>query len=141
MTAATTHGDDQVLTFRLGEQSYCVSIDHLDEIVDYDQDLTTLPETKPHVEGVIDLRGRTTTIVDPKALLEVDEENDATNIIVFGSDSKEESPVGWIVDEVFQVIGLSSGDIDENVESELAQGVVRKDGDEFVVWLDPDAFE
>ncbi|WP_336036516.1 chemotaxis protein CheW [Halobacterium yunchengense] len=141
MAVATTQGDEEVLTFRLGGQSYCVSIDNIDEIVDYDQNLTKLPETRPHVEGVIDLRGRTTTIVDPKALLDIADDSGANHVVVFDSNAEDDGQVGWIVDEVRKVVGIESADVDESVESRLARGIVRNGSDDFLVWLNPEAFE
>jgi purine-binding chemotaxis protein CheW len=65
--AATT----QLLEFGLGDESYCLDIGYVDEIVDAGE-LTRIPNSPPHVEGVMDLRGRTTAIVDPRKLFDID---------------------------------------------------------------------
>ena len=52
----------QVLTFTLGEAEYCVPIEYVAEIGGGDT-VRSVPNTDPHVEGVTDLRGETTTIV------------------------------------------------------------------------------
>ncbi|WP_232703521.1 chemotaxis protein CheW [Halobacterium wangiae] len=140
MSVTTTQGDEQVLTFQLDGQEYCVSITAVDEIVDYDQTVTALPETDSHVAGVMDLRGRTTTVVDPKEVLDTDGDGDGDHVVVFDSESDDANPVGWIVDSVSQVIGFDLDEINEDVESSLARGVVRNDDDRFIVWLDPSAF-
>ncbi|AHG02623.1 chemotaxis protein CheW [Halobacterium sp. DL1] len=140
MSVTTTQGDEQVLTFQLDGQEYCVSITAVDEIVDYNQAVTALPETDTHVAGVMDLRGRTTTVVDPKEVLDTEGDGDGDHVVVFDSEGEDANPVGWIVDSVSQVIGFDLEDISEDVESSLARGVVRNDDDRFIVWLDPTAF-
>ena len=73
-SAANTTG--QVLEFALGDETYCVSIDYVTEIVDVGE-LTTVPNAPRHVEGVMDLRGRTTSIVDPKTVFDIGGRADA----------------------------------------------------------------
>ena len=51
----------QVLTFGIGEQAYCIELEYVTEIID-GGDMTSVPNTPDHVEGVMDLRGQTTTI-------------------------------------------------------------------------------
>lgn len=136
--ATTTAGDEQALVFTLDDQPYCVSIDDVDEIVDRSNEITALPDLPPHVEGVVDRRGITTTVIDPKPVLGKPAGATGRRMIVFDADTDtDENPVGWVVDEVRQVISVADGDLDTSVESDLSRGVVRADGD-FVVWLRPD---
>jgi len=79
---ATTAASDQVLEFRLGDETYCVSIDYVTEIVDVG-DLTTVPNAPPYVEGVMDLRGRTTAIVNPKDVFGIREDGPERRVVVF----------------------------------------------------------
>ncbi|RBI64027.1 chemotaxis protein CheW [halophilic archaeon] len=127
--------DVQVLVFRLEDKRYCVDIAHVDEIVDREK-LTQLPNSKPHVEGVMDLRGTTTTIVNPKTVLELDDSETGDRVVVF--DTEGEGSTGWLIDEVSQVVSVDEEELDESVESESVHGVVRR-GDDFVVWLKPSA--
>jgi purine-binding chemotaxis protein CheW len=131
--------DTQVLEFRLGSETYCVDIEYVAEIVDKD-DLTEVPNSPRHVEGVMDLRGRTTAIVDPKTLLNVSGDDDHQRIVVLDPDELDSGEAtGLIVDEVFQVVRLSSGDLDDSPmdDQESINGILRRD-DQFVIWLDPD---
>ena len=74
----TTNG--QVLGFTLDEETYCVSIDYVTEIVDVGE-LTAVPNSPPHVEGVMDLRGRTTAIVDPTVVFDIAAEGEGEFVI------------------------------------------------------------
>lgn len=127
--------DVQVLVFRLEDKRYCVDIAHIDEIVDREE-LTQLPNSEPHVEGVMDLRGTTTTIVNPKTVLGLDDSGTGDRVVVF--ETEGDGSTGWLIDEVSQVVGVEPDDLDESVESDSVRGVVRRD-DEFVVWVKPSA--
>lgn len=86
----------KVLEFGLGDGTYCLDIGVIDEIVDAGE-LTRIPNSPDHVEGVMDLRGRTTTIVDPKTLFAIDEEGPRERIVVFDDDEIDEggTVAGW----------------------------------------------
>jgi purine-binding chemotaxis protein CheW len=88
----------------------------------------------------MDLRGRTTTIVDPKTLFEIEAEGPRERIVVFDDDEIDEGgTVGWMVDEVFQVRDVAPDDVDQGttVDEEGIRGIVKSD-DRFVVWVSPD---
>lgn len=136
-TEPTTTTAGQVLEFDLGEEAYCVSIDHVTEIVDKG-DMTGIPNAPAHVEGMMDLRGNTTTIVDPKELLDLEAESRNDRIIVFDPALFEDDrSVGWLVDGVREVTEVAESEVDESpVDDEYVTGVInRTDG--FVVWLEP----
>jgi len=128
----------QVLEFALGDETYCVSIDYVTEIVDVG-DLTSVPNAPAHVEGVMDLRGRTTSIVDPKVVFGIDGEGAAKRIIVFDPDIvDDQAAAGWLVDEVFQVVQITPDQVDRSPANDTGsiRGVVKRD-DDFVIWVDP----
>jgi purine-binding chemotaxis protein CheW len=134
----TTTG--QVLEFRLGEETYCVSIDYVTEIVDTGE-VTTVPNAPPHITGVMDLRGQTTSIVDPKVVFGVDGTGDEQRIIVFDPEIiDDQGAAGWLVDEVSQVTRIDDGSVDEapSRDKEAVNGVVKRD-DGFLIWVDPEA--
>jgi len=131
-----TLSDRQVLEFRLEDRLYCVDITHVSEIVDKEE-LTPLPNADPHVEGVMDLRGTTTTIVNPKRVLDLEETETGERVVVLESDDDDDANVGWLIDAVEEVVGVDEEALDESVESGSVRGIVRRD-DEFVVWVKPD---
>ena len=134
----TSATDGQVLEFALGEETYCVSIDYVTEIVDIGN-VTTVPNAPPHIRGVMDLRGRTTSIVDPKVVFGIGDEGEERRIIVFDpAVVDDQGAAGWVVDEVFQVVQVDSDDVDDSPsrDQEAIRGVVKRD-DDFVIWVDP----
>ncbi|PSP55905.1 chemotaxis protein CheW [Halobacteriales archaeon QS_1_67_19] len=128
-------GDLQVLEFRLEDKRYCIDITHVDEIVDKDE-LTPLPNADPRVEGVMDLRGITTTIINPKRVLDLEESETGQRVIVLETDDEDRN-VGWLIDAVEQVVGVDETNVDDTVENDSVKGIVRRD-DGFVVWVKPD---
>lgn len=54
---------DQVVVFRIGSESYAVSIRYVSEVILW-QRPTPLPGSPPAVRGVIDLRGRVVPVLD-----------------------------------------------------------------------------
>ncbi|NIB99353.1 chemotaxis protein CheW [Halobacterium sp. R2-5] len=129
MTSAT-----DVLEFSLGEDRYCIDIAHVDEIVDATEDVTPIPNADAHVVGVVDLRGETTTVVDPRVRLGINGEANGKRIVVLS----EHESTGLLVDDVHEVESVDPEAIDESAASESTRGVVRRD-DRFVVWVKPDA--
>ena len=127
--------DVQVLEFRLGEERFCVDIADINEIVEKGQ-LTGIPNTADHVLGVMDLRGETTTIVDPKQVLDVADVDTGERVIIFESDDAR--PIGWLVDSVHEVSTLGEEDVESVGEDAVVKGVISQ-GDRFVVWVEPDA--
>lgn len=140
--------DTQVLTFTLSDEDYCIPIDYVAEIVDGDN-IRSLPDSDPHIEGITDLRGQTTTIVNPAALLDVDTGELLTDggqtqhrIIVLDSDRLDtESALGWCVSDVAEVTDVADETLDaENVgDSSLMHGLIKND-DGFTLWLNPEEF-
>lgn len=123
-----------VLEFSLGDGRYCIDIAHVEEIVDADEEITPVPNADEQVVGVVDLRGETTTIVDPTVALELDASTDGRRIVVLsGLDG-----TGLLIDDVHQVTEVDEADVDDSTASESSYGVIRHD-DRFVVWVDPEA--
>jgi purine-binding chemotaxis protein CheW len=134
---------NQVLEFELGEETYCVSIDYVTEIVDVGE-LTAVPNAPRHVEGVMDLRGRTTSIINPKVVFDITSDRAPQRIIVFDPEiSEEEGAIGWLVDEVDQVSTLDPENVDQSPGSKQAEsieGIVKRDAG-FMIWVNPTAIQ
>lgn len=137
--AEETETTFQVVEFTLGSETYCVSIDRIAELVDM-QELTTIPNSPDHVRGVMDLRGKTTSVVDPKVVLDIDADGPEERVIVFDDGGGGQGDVGWIVDEVTEVITFTQEQIDTATgeQSDHIIGIIKAD-EGFRVWLDPDA--
>ena len=147
-----------VVEFRLGDEVCAIDIGAVDSIVESKQ-VTRVPRAPDAVEGVMDLRGETTAIVDPLEFLAVEGDPASDNILVLDrADDKQK--IGLRVAEVTEVSGYADHQVDRGdrldrigtsaIESELVRGVVRKgatppgeedaaDEDvELVLWLDID---
>lgn len=136
-----SNGTNQVLEFKLGAETYCVSIDYVTEIVDVGE-LTTVPNSPPHVEGVMDLRGRTTSIINPKTVFGIDGSGEEQRIIVFDPEiTDSQGAAGWLVDEVYQVSQVDPANVDtppSDKDSDSIEGIVKRDGG-FIIWANPKA--
>lgn len=138
----------QVLTFTLGDDEYCVAIDHVAEIVDAQQ-LRSLPDTDAHVKGITNLRGQTTTIVDPCERLDVNTnelltdggETDSRIVVLDSETVGTDSPTGWLVSDVHEVTEVEQEAMDATGvgDTDLLRGLI-KDDDGFTLWLDPQEF-
>lgn len=133
------HSDEQpsthVLEFILGENRYCVDIGYVAEIVNTEQ-LTPIPNTPAHIEGVMDLRGETTKIVNLRTVFGDDGDELGDRIIVFKRKRDSTERIGWLADEVHQVQELRVDDVDTSVNGTGIAGIVRRE-DSFVLWVDP----
>lgn len=131
---------EQVLEFSLGEETYCVSIEYVTEIVDMGE-LTPIPNSPPHVEGVIDLRGNTTSIVDPKVGLGIEGELGDRIVIFDSAIFDDERSIGWAVDSVEEVSDIDAESVDDApIDGDHIQGLIKRES-EFVVWIDPQRME
>lgn len=123
-----------VLEFSLGDGRYCIDISHVEEIVDAAEDVTPVPNADPNVVGVVDLRGKTTTVVDPKVALGLDGDADGRRIVVLS----DVEGTGLLIDDVHQVEDVDPTAVDESTATPTTRGVIRRD-DRFVIWVEPSA--
>ncbi|WP_251343838.1 chemotaxis protein CheW [Haloplanus halophilus] len=128
-----------VLEFVLGDERYCLDISFIEQIVERGT-VTRIPNAPPFVEGVIDLRGDITTVIDPKETLAAEDDDDGDLIVVFDSERMDDEwSVGWAVDGVRRVSTVSLAEVKESpVDEPWINGVVKRDEDgEFVIWTEP----
>ena len=131
-------GGREALEFRLGDATYLVDIENIEQIAE-ESDLTPVPDAPREVDGVMDLRGRTTTIVDPKVALDVADDRDGSLVLVFDPTSREDGEtIGWAVDEVNRVVAFEDDALEAPPASSAAtiEGILQQDG-EFKLLVDP----
>jgi purine-binding chemotaxis protein CheW len=147
-----------VVEFQLGGELCAIDIGAVDSIVESKQ-VTRVPRAPDAVEGVMDLRGETTAIVDPREFLSIEGDHASDNILVLDrADDKQK--IGLRVAEVTEVSGYGEYQVDRGdrlerigtsaIDRELVQGIIRKgalppgeDAEEevdvkLVLWLDID---
>jgi purine-binding chemotaxis protein CheW len=141
-SAAYTETEEQtrVLEFTLDDEHYCLDIEYIEEIVKQDT-ITRVPNTPEYVEGVVDLRGQITTILNPKVT--VGKENDEASelVVVFDDDAfDDQGYLGWVVDDVRQVSPVTDSQVnDPPIDQKHVNGVIdREDDDQFVIWTTPE---
>lgn len=136
----TTDGS-QFLTFNLGEELYGVDILHVQEIKGYTT-VTKIPNTSPHIKGVLNLRGTIVPIVElrTKFGMPTIEYTAFTVIIVVVVHDKV---MGLVVDAVSDVLNIDRKDIQPppqfgtKVDVNCLNGI-GKYGDKLVVLLNID---
>lgn len=125
----------QVLEFTLNGEQYCLDIEYVSEIVRRSaDDVRSLPDAPPHVEGVMNLRGETTKIVDVGAVLSLESSDDRDRVIVFNGESGE--TLGWAVDDVTRVTTVDTADL-EDADEPAIEGILNRD-EGFLLWADPE---
>lgn len=136
---------NQVLTFILGMETYGVDILLVQEIRGWSQ-VTRIPQTPPHVLGVLNLRGSIVPIVDLRMRfrLERAEYTAVTVIIVLSVEtSSGRRDLGVVVDGVSDVIDIKAvdlkpaPDLGSQVSTEFIQGLMTV-GENMVMLLDID---
>ena len=92
---------NQFLTFRIGRESYGISIRHVLEIVTI-QKITEVPDMPGYVRGVINLRGQVIPVMDVRLRFQMDfrDYDDRTCVVVV---QHGELVVGLVVDTVAEV--------------------------------------
>jgi purine-binding chemotaxis protein CheW len=136
---STYDEETRVLEFTLDDEHYCLDIEYIEEIVK-EETITRVPNTPERVEGVVDLRGQITTILNPKVTIGKDDRSPGDLIVVFDSDAfEDQGHVGWVVDDVRQVSPITDSEVNEApVEDEHINGVIDRDDEEFVIWTSPE---
>ncbi len=136
-----TAGEVQLVIFGLGKEEFGVEISQVREIIKMTQ-VTRIPNAPGFVEGVINLRGTITPVLDlRKALNIISREEEDTDTIRIVIAEQEDRTVGMVVDEVSEVIRLSTGDIEENptITSEVSADYIKGVGkleDRLLILLD-----
>ena len=119
----------QLVSFKLDNVEYGINIMGVHEILRYPS-ITRVPNTPDFIRGVINLRGNVIPVVDVRKRfgLEKTKISDLTRIIVIEMEGKW---VGLLVDNVHQVVRMSSSNIDppssllEGVSEDFINGIGR----------------
>lgn len=136
----TTDGS-QFLTFQLGEELYGVDILRVQEIKGYTA-VTKIPNTPPHIKGVLNLRGTIVPIVELRTKFGM-ETIDYTMFTVIVVVVVREKIMGLVVDAVSDVLNIDKKDIQPapqfgaKVDVSFLNGI-GKSGDKLVALLDMD---
>ncbi len=135
--------EQQYIVVRLGQESYGIKIDNVDNIVRM-QRMTRVPKSQPYYIGVINLRGEVVPVMSlcRKFGLEDDEYVGSTRIIIVKL--SDQSLVGMIVDEVKEVVNLDETTIETpnfklSEENAIYLAGIGKNSDSLISLLDTES--
>jgi purine-binding chemotaxis protein CheW len=116
--AAGAQGDARIgkyLTFQLANEEFGIRVLKVREIMGL-QDITAVPQTPPHIKGVINLRGKVIPVIDLRLKfgLPPAEYTQRTCIVVTQLQG-ESGPIlmGTVVDGVSEVLNLTAAEIED----------------------------
>ncbi|RQG86768.1 chemotaxis protein CheW [Natrarchaeobius halalkaliphilus] len=141
----------QMLELFLNESRYAIEIERISAIVEM-KDITRFPRGPDAIDGVTDLRGEITGVLDPTTMLDVEQSelsDDQYIVVLKRSDDKQK--LGVRVTDVSQAVTYPKSQIDETGavmdldsenQHEFIKGIIKKNVDEetsLITWLDVDA--
>ncbi len=100
---------DMYLSFRLGDEDYCLEIRHVTEIVGI-QKVTEVPDMPHYVKGVVNLRGQVIPVIDMRLRFNMPgrEYDERTCIVVINLRGGQ---VGLVVDTVNEVRSIEETNV------------------------------
>ena len=107
---ASEETTEQLVVMRLADEDYGVSITHVREIIRM-QNITSVPQAPPDVEGIINLRGSVIPVVDLRRRFGLDTSGDSSETRIVVVDAQEQT-VGLVVDAVNEVITVGASTIE-----------------------------
>lgn len=117
----TYDGSTQFIVISMGEEQFGIDIKYIDNIVKM-QHITRVPNVAPYIKGVINLRGEVLPVMSLRLKMGMEEDvfTKATRIIILRLE--QYGTVGFIVDEVKEVLTLENSDI-EKVTADSQEGL------------------
>ncbi len=139
--ASLSTDGSQFLTFSLGEELYGVDILRVQEIKGYTA-VTKIPNTPPHIKGVLNLRGTIVPIVELRTKFGMPT-IDYTMFTVIVVVVVQDKVMGLVVDAVSDVLDIAKKDIQpapefgNKIDTSFLNGI-GKSGEKLVSLLDID---
>ena len=133
--------EQQLVIFRLAGEDFGVDIDQVREINRW-MDVTRIPNSEPHIKGIINLRGKIIIVTDLAMRLGLPskEIDDDTRILVV---EVGENTMGMLVDSATEVIRLEGEKIQKapqmvksNVDMNYVEGIGLLDNERLLTLLD-----
>lgn len=114
----------ELLSFEVGAETYAFPLSAVHEILK-PPPMTPVPRAPAHVLGVVSVRGRIVTVLDPSCLLGLEREPECPSTRILMVDNGSEL-VGVSVHRVLQVVRMAPEDIEysESSQADLARYVI-----------------
>ena len=135
-TAKTDLRAGKYLVFHLGNEEFGIQVQKVREIMGV-QDITQVPQTPPHVKGVINLRGKVIPVVDLRlkfAMPPVEYTHRTCIIVVQVAGVRGTMLMGIVVDGVAEVLQVAAADVEDtpsfgkDVEISYIMGLAKLKG-------------
>ncbi|HAA81735.1 MAG: Purine-binding chemotaxis protein [Thermotoga sp. 47_83] len=110
----------KVVTFKLGNQVFGVDIMKVESIVEVEK-IVPVPETAEYIEGVMNLRGKIIPVVNLRKKFKMSDMEDKKKAKIIVSMVKD-TLVGFLVDDVSEVLTLTESDIEQPPQSLSGKG-------------------
>jgi purine-binding chemotaxis protein CheW len=134
---------NQLLTFKLGNETYGIQINKVREILTYPV-VTPIPDASLWVKGVINLRGEVAPIIDLRVRFNINQDPIYTpRTIVIAVKTIDSRMIGLVVDEVSDMENVDldklypAPDMGTSIAPEYLKGLFKKN-DKMIVILDID---
>lgn len=125
---ATDVGDGtvRVVEFTLGDERFAVDVADVDNIEEL-ADLTRIPRTSEAIEGVMDLRGEITAVIDLRVHLDVEGSVAEEPQVLVVDQSKDKQKLGLKVDRIDRVESYDEDAIEDTADvPDLGAGGVER---------------
>lgn len=123
--------EQKLVRFQLGEEHFAFSVDSVTGIIRW-REVTPLPTQTQHLLGLANLRGRTLPISDLRIRLGIASTKPAEQGFIIVTEN-EHGSVGFLVDDVAEVITITENDIQQSVSesnsamSSMVSGLINLD--------------
>ena len=123
--------EQKLVRFQLGEEHFAFSVDSVTGIIRW-REVTPLPTQTEHLLGLANLRGRTLPISDLRIRLGIGSTKPAAQGFIIVTEN-EHGSVGFLVDDVAEVITITENDIQQSVSesnsamSSMVSGLINID--------------
>jgi len=134
---------NQLLTFKLGQETYGIQINKVREILTYPI-VTPIPDASRWVKGVINLRGEVAPVIDLRVRFNINNDPIYTpRTIVIAVKTLDNRMIGLVVDEVSDMENVDldrlypAPDMGASIAPEYLKGLFKKE-EKMIVILDID---
>ncbi len=136
-------GTVQIIVIRLGDEQYGVDISSVDNIAKL-QPVTRIPKMPHYLKGVINYRGEVLPVMSMRRMMGLEDDVITKNSRIIVLKLGQEGNVGFVVDEVKEVVTISMDEIEKtpyNANDERANLVnaVGKHNGELISLIDLNA--
>ncbi len=131
----------QYVIFKLGKEEFGFDVANVREIQSIDS-ITAVHGSAQYIEGVMNLRGKLVTVINMRARFGMAPSSDLKEPKIVVIDAAD-APVGFIVDEVTEVIHIERSNIEKvpshiasKIESEYVLGIAKRE-ERLITLIDP----